>query len=63
MALDPKYQYFEAPKLIDAWRQQMKEIYPDAGEDLPANAPEPRGNSIQINCFVDSDHTGDCVTR
>ena len=41
----------------------MKEKYPDAEEDLPLNAPEPRGNPIQINCFVDSDHAGDRITR
>ena len=32
-------------------------------EDLPSNAPEPRGKSVQINCFVDADHAGDKITR
>ena len=40
----------------------MKEIYPNAEEDIPANAPKPRGNPLQINCFVDSDHAGDRIT-
>jgi hypothetical protein len=39
------------------------DFYPDAKEDLPPNAPEPRGKSVQINCFVDADHAGNKVTR
>lgn len=41
----------------------MKEIYVDAVEELPTNAPAPRRNSIQVNCFVDSDHAIDRLTR
>ena len=41
----------------------MKELYPDAVEDLPPNAPKPRGKPVQITCFVDADHAGDRVTR
>ena len=41
----------------------MKELYTDAVEDLPSNAPEPRGKSVQINCFVDADHASDKITR
>ena len=41
----------------------MKELYPDAVEELPPNAPKPRGRFVQITCFVDADHAGDQVTR
>ena len=41
----------------------MKEVYVDAIEDLPPNAPEPPCKSLQINCFVDADHGGDKITR
>ena len=41
----------------------MKELYPDAIEDVPPNAPKPRGKPVQITCFVDADHAGDQVTR
>ena len=41
----------------------MKQLYVDDSEDLPPNAPMPRGKSIQINCFVDADHAGDKITR
>ncbi len=39
------------------------EFYRDAREAIPPNAPEPRGNSILISCFVDADHAGNRVTR
>jgi hypothetical protein len=41
----------------------MAELYPDAVEDIPQNAPAPRGKPVQISCFVDSDHGGDSITR
>jgi len=41
----------------------MRDLYPDAEEDIPPNAPTPLGRSVQINLFVDADHAGDMVTR
>ena len=41
----------------------MSSLYPDAQEEFPPNAPKPRGKPVQINCFVDSDHAGDRITR
>jgi hypothetical protein len=41
----------------------MREFYPDAEEAIPANCPEARGKSVQINTFVDADHAGNTVTR
>jgi hypothetical protein len=39
-------------------------FYPDInGEVLPADMPEPRGNSIQINLFCDASHANDLKTR
>ena len=37
--------------------------YGDCKEDLPPNAPEPRGKGFTIRAFVDSDHAGDYITR
>ena len=42
---------------------EMKKIYVDAKVELPTNAPKPREKSIQLNCFVDSDHAGDRMMR
>ena len=33
------------------------------GEELPPNMPKPRGKSMTMRVFVDSDHAGDTVTR
>jgi hypothetical protein len=63
LAFDPAVHEIDDPVQTAAKVQAMKDMYPDAEEDLPPNAPEPRGNPLQINCFVDSDHAGDRVTR
>ena len=41
----------------------MKELYPDAVEDLPPNPPIPRSKPVQVSLFVDADHAGDKMTR
>ena len=41
----------------------MKKAYPDIVEDLPPNAPAPRGKPLSMHVFVDSNHAGDKVTR
>ena len=37
--------------------------YGDRKDKLPPNSPEPRGLGFTIRSFVDSDNTGDCITR
>jgi hypothetical protein len=65
LTFDPE-EYFLSPDLrreaSDKGRA-MRGLYGNANEELPPNAPEPRGCAIQINCFVDSDHAGDKLTR
>ncbi len=39
------------------------DFYPEAEEEVPPNAPEPRGMAVQINVFLDADHAGNKVTR
>ena len=41
----------------------MKEMYPDTVEYLPPNSLPPQGNPAEVNCFVDSDHSGDNIIR
>ena len=41
----------------------MKELYPDAIEYKPQNAPKPKGKGVQITCFVDADHGGDQIRK
>ena len=43
--------------------EAMRDIYSDAKDELPHNMPEPLGESVDINTFVDADHAGNKVTR
>ena len=36
--------------------------YGECKEDIPSNAPEPRGIAFTMKAFVDSDHAGDMIT-
>ena len=37
--------------------------YEECKEEIPSNAPEPRGIVFTMIAFVDSDHAGDMITR
>ena len=63
LSSEPVYHNVEDPDLVQARMEAMKEMYPDTVEDMPPNSPPPRGNPVEVNCFVDSDHAGDKVTR
>jgi len=39
------------------------EFYRDAKEEIPLNAPEPRGKEVHMYSFCDADHAGDKLTR
>lgn len=41
----------------------MKEMYPDAKEDIPPNVPVPLGKGVRLYIFVDANHAGDTITR
>ena len=38
-------------------------VYGNCSEDIPTNAPEPRGFGFKMRAYVDSDHAGDAITR
>ncbi len=38
-------------------------FYHDACDNIPPNMPEPQGHPVQINCFTDTDHAGNRITR
>jgi hypothetical protein len=60
MVFDPNYVTWETEAFI---QHDWTEFYKDAKEQIPANAPSPRGHTVQINGFVDADHAGNKVTR
>jgi hypothetical protein len=35
-----------------------EDYYKDTNEEIPKNAPTPRGQSVQINMFVNANHAG-----
>lgn len=51
------------PDLNDGPDQDWQEFYPGVEEEIPVNAPKALGKSVQMICFVDSDHAGDLLTR
>jgi hypothetical protein len=60
MVFDPNYVTWETEAFI---QHDWTEFYKDAKEQIPVNAPSPRGHAVQINGFVDADHAGNKVTR
>lgn len=39
-----------------------QDLYPDAEEEIPPDAPEPKGPKIRLTAWVDADHARDKVT-
>jgi hypothetical protein len=60
MVFDPNYITWDSKAFV---QQDWTEFYKDAKEQLPPNAPKPRGHPVQINGFVDADHAGNCITH
>ena len=44
-------------------KHDWADFYRDAKEDIPTNAPEPRGKEVSMHCFVDASHGSDKATR
>lgn len=68
LVFDPRYAnisdaHLPPEQTAEYKAKYMKELYPDATEDLPGNAPKPLGKPMQISVFVDADHAGDKITR
>ena len=40
----------------------MSHLYPDAVEEIPKDAPTPKGTPVRVTIFVDADHARDKVT-
>ena len=59
IVFDDSYVEFTDYVESDSW----KDFYGDVKEDIPPNAPEPRGKPVQSTAFVDADHAGDLLTR
>jgi hypothetical protein len=60
LVFDPNYVTWDTAGFT---QYDWTDFYKGAKEALPPNAPVPRGNSVQINAFVDADHAGNKITR
>ena len=47
----------------DIHRDEWKDFYSDAEEQLPINGPEPLGNPARLSVYVDANHAGNMKTR
>ena len=63
LAFNPEMSELSGTFTIKSRIKQMKKIYHDAVKDFLPNYPPPRENPIHISCIVDSDYTGDKITR
>jgi hypothetical protein len=60
LVLDASRPHVDESRFI---KQDWTDFYRDAEEPIPPNAPEPRGKSVILSCFVDANHAGDKITR
>ena len=60
MVFNPTY---PTPDMSIIWEHYWCGFYGDVKEAVPLNAPEPRDNEVDLRIFVDSEHTGDKLTR
>jgi hypothetical protein len=60
MCFDPTVPYCDEKAFKEC---DWKEFYGDVEEAIPSNAPEPRGESVHLRMYVDSDHAGEKRTR
>jgi hypothetical protein len=68
LKLHPKKSIYFNPECIDVPSDRFQafdwtDFYRDAHEEIPSDAPEPRGRPVQISCFVDADHAANRQTR
>jgi len=61
MIFDPTEPDIDESKFV---RQDWSHtVYGDVKEELPPKMPSPRGSSMKMRVFVDSDHAGESLTR
>ncbi len=59
LVFDPEYIPWDEAQFP---QHDWQDFYKDATEIIPPNAPVSKGNSVQMNVFVDADHAGNHVT-
>jgi hypothetical protein len=59
--LDPTYPDIDLSQFNDG--AEWSNFYGDVREVIPSNMPKPRGKTVVVKLFVDSDHAADKLTR
>ena len=59
MVFNPTY---PTPDISIFHEHDLCDFYGDVKEVIPPNAPEPRGNEVNLRIFVDLDYVGDKLT-
>ena len=59
LAFDTCYQRVTSDQDTQNKVQAMKDLYVDSGEEIPPNAPKPRGKPVQVNSFVNYYNAGE----
>ena len=58
---DPTYPDIDFDTFNDG--SEWKTFYGDVTKAIPPNEPAPRGKSVDLRMWVDSDHAGETITR
>ena len=63
IVFDGKYKPIDNVTFNDTRRDEWKDFYRDAEEQLPINGPESLGNPVILSAYVDANHAGNMKTR
>ena len=61
LAFDPRHPVYDESRFPP--KADWHDFYREAEEQIPDDAPPPRGKMVSMHCFVDADHASNKVTR
>ena len=63
IVFDGKFRFIDNVIFNDTHRDEWKDFYNEAEEQLPIRGPEPLGNPVRLSAYVDANHAGNLMTR
>ena len=60
---DPAHAHVSESMFNGSDKEQFRDHYRDAVEELPSRRPKPRGRMVKVTCFVDASHAANRVNR
>ena len=63
IVFDGKFRFIDNAIFNDTHRDEWKDFYNEAEEQLPIRGPEPLGNPVRLSAYVDANHAGNLMTR